>query len=215
MLQKSENIGSLVKALSAVQEKLQPAAKSANNPFFKSKYADLTDVWNSCRQLLTENGLSVIQTTTVEEASNGVTVQTTLAHTSGEWITGELYMPVVKKEPQAVGSAITYARRYALSAIVGITADDDDGEAAMGRYKGASQKQATRQTTEPANPNGITQKQRHELFTKAKEAYGDDFERCMKEKLQRYGYNSTSEITKDNFEKMLIEINDVIEANKG
>ena len=67
----------------------------------------------------------------------------------------------------------------------------------------------------PANPNGITQTQRQELFAKAKEAYGDDANRCMKEKLQRYGYENSTEVTSDDFDKMLIELNDVIEANRA
>jgi hypothetical protein len=128
-MQKSETIAELTKALVKVQSSIKPAIKDANNPFFKSSYADLNSVWDSCRDLLAANGLAVIQTTAPVE--HAVIVETTLAHTSGEWISGELMLPLTKQDAQGVGSAITYGRRYGLAAIVGIVADvDDDGNAA-------------------------------------------------------------------------------------
>lgn len=128
-MNKSESISELTKALVKVQANIKPAVKDANNPFFKSSYADLNSIWDSCRDLLTSNGLAVIQTTAPVE--NAVVVETVLAHTSGEWISGELFLPLTKQDAQGVGSAITYGRRYGLAAIVGIVADvDDDGNAA-------------------------------------------------------------------------------------
>lgn len=129
-MQKSESIAKLAKALSQVQANIKPAVKDAANPFFKTKYADLNSVWDSCRELLTKNGLSVIQGNSVG-LDNTVIVETVLAHESGEWIQSELCLPLAKHDPQGVGSAITYGRRYGLAAIVGIVADaDDDGNAA-------------------------------------------------------------------------------------
>lgn len=129
-MQKSESIGNLSKALTAVQKELRPAIKDSNNPFFKSKYADLNSVWDSCRELLAANGLSVIQGNSVG-LDNTVIVETILAHESGEWIQSELSLPLAKHDPQGVGSAVTYGRRYGLAAAVGIVADvDDDGNAA-------------------------------------------------------------------------------------
>ena len=131
-MNKSESIAELTKALVKVQAELKPAVKDAKNPFFKSNYADINSVWDSCRDLLTENGLAVIQTTA--PAEHAVIVETILAHTSGEWISGELMLPLTKSDAQGVGSAITYGRRYGLAAIVGIVADeDDDGNAASPR----------------------------------------------------------------------------------
>lgn len=127
----SEQIGELVKALAKVQGSIKPAKKESENPFFKQKYADLTSVWDSCRKELSTNGLAVIQTT---KNSNGeVTVVTTLAHESGQWIRGELTMKPIKNDPQGIGSAITYARRYALAAMIGIATEDDDAETATRR----------------------------------------------------------------------------------
>jgi hypothetical protein len=127
---KSESIANLVKSLARVQASLTPAKKDSTNPFFNSKYADLSSVWESCRELLAKNGLSVIQGNSVG-ANNTVIVETILAHESGEWIQSELSMPLAKNDPQGVGSAITYGRRYGLAAMIGIVADvDDDGNAA-------------------------------------------------------------------------------------
>lgn len=109
------------------------AKKDEVNPYFKSKYADLASCWEACREPLSKNGLSIIQTTDISELNNAVVIETTLLHSSGEWVTGSLQMPLIKTDPQGVGSAMTYGRRYGLSAIVGIVSDDDDGEAAMNR----------------------------------------------------------------------------------
>lgn len=137
-MKKSENINELAAALAKAQAKIESATKSAKNPFYKSNYADLPAVWASCREHLTGNGLSIAQLTDTGE--NGILLETVLMHSSGQWISS-LYPvnPLPDKEgretPQALGSAITYARRYALMALVGIVADfeDDDGEKAMGR----------------------------------------------------------------------------------
>jgi hypothetical protein len=127
----SETIGALAAALSKAQADITGALKDSSNPFFKSKYADLASCWDSCRKQLAANGLSVIQTTRMTE--HGLLLVTTLAHSSGEWIGGE--MPVLTKDasPQGQGSGLTYARRYALAAIVGLAQIDDDAEAAQGR----------------------------------------------------------------------------------
>lgn len=129
----SESIAALAAALSKAQADITGALKDSSNPFFKSKYADLASCWDACRKQLAANGLCVIQTTNTTDA--GVVLVTTLAHSSGEWIRGVL--PVVTKDagPQAQGSGITYARRYALAAIVGLAQIDDDAEAAQARGK--------------------------------------------------------------------------------
>lgn len=138
----SESIGKLVEALSKVQGSLPPVTKSSDNPFFKSKYADLASVWDACRGPLAENGLAVIQVCVPTSAPNKLALKTILAHSSGEWISGVIEMTPVKQDPQAAGSAITYARRYGLQAIVGIAPEDDDGnEASHGGPKGFTEKE--------------------------------------------------------------------------
>jgi len=151
MTQQSPTIGKLAEALAAAQGEITGARKDSSNPFFKSKYADLASVWDACREHLSKNGLSVIQTTYVGQRSRTeteifdqktertkketsevipVVLVTMLAHSSGEWIQGVLEMLPKDNSPQAIGSCISYARRYALSAIVGVAQVDDDANSA-------------------------------------------------------------------------------------
>lgn len=141
----SESIAALAGALSKAQAEIKGAEKDKSNPYFKSKYADLSSIWDACKEPLTQNGLAVIQTT--ELNGGNVVVVTTLAHESGEWIRGKLGLKPVKEDPQSAGSALTYARRYALAAIVGVCPDDDDAEDAMARNSKASAKGAITKET--------------------------------------------------------------------
>jgi hypothetical protein len=130
-MNKSEQINELAGALAKAQAEIKGALKDAQNPFFKSSYADLASVWDAIRAPLAKHGLSVIQTT--DSTEKGMVLVTTLAHASGQWIEGRYPIQPMKNDPQAMGSATTYARRYALAAIVGVAQIDDDGEAAMAR----------------------------------------------------------------------------------
>lgn len=121
----SPTIGKLADALAKAQGVMHAAAKDGNNPFYNNaKFASLTSVWDSIRGPLSTNGLSVVQLTSGD--TNSVEITTVLLHTSGEWIKSKVAVHPVKKDPQGMGSAITYGRRYSLSAIVGVVADDDD-----------------------------------------------------------------------------------------
>jgi hypothetical protein len=125
----SEQINELATALAKAQAKIEGATKDKTNPHFRSSYADLASVWDACRSALTSNGLSVSQTAGASEDGR-VRVTTILMHSSGQWLCDDLVMKPVKDDPQGVGSCITYARRYALAAIVGVAPEDDDGNAA-------------------------------------------------------------------------------------
>jgi len=173
-MNQSENIMELVKALSLAQSEMQPAIKNSVNPFLKSKYADLGSVWDVCRPVLTKNGLCVIQTT---EVINEKTVLVTmLAHSSGQWVKSYLPLNPAKNDSQGVGAAITYLRRYSLSAIVGVVCDDDDdGETAVGRGKtkpkdkddsNSSQKKSdSKSSQESEDSKPITKEQYYELMS--------------------------------------------------
>lgn len=132
---KSEQINELAAALAKAQGQIEGAKKSSSNPFFKSKYADLAECWNTCREALTANGISVIQMPEEINENGRLNITTMLAHSSGQYISSTLTMTVTKLDPQAMGSAITYGRRYALAAMVGLAQEDDDGEKAMARPK--------------------------------------------------------------------------------
>jgi len=130
----SGNIDKLAEALAKAQGAMEPAIKSSDNPFFKSRYADLYSTWQACREPLTSNGLSITQLP--DDSSDGyVGIVTILMHTSGQWIKSKISTKLVKPDPQALGSAISYLRRYALQAIVGISTADDDSESAMGAHR--------------------------------------------------------------------------------
>lgn len=124
----SETISKIAAALCKVQGNLSGAKKDSKNPYFKSNYADLESVWDACRQLLHENELAVTQTTSMIEEKPYLI--TTLIHSSGEWINSILPLYLPRFDSQTLGSALTYARRYALAAIVGVVQTDDDGNAA-------------------------------------------------------------------------------------
>jgi hypothetical protein len=117
-------ITNLIKALMQFQAQIEPIKKDKDNPFFKSKYADLSTYISVCTPILHKNGLLISQTCRVAEAKT--ILITTLYHTSGEKIESEYILEPIKADPQAMGSAFTYARRYCYGAILGITADDDD-----------------------------------------------------------------------------------------
>jgi len=135
-MNKSESIKNLAIALCKFQASIGKVKKEATNPYFKSKYASLANILDVIQKPLAEAGLSFTQ------FPDGDTLTTLLMHDSGEWIEASYTMPVVKaNDPQAMGSAITYARRYALGAALGLNIDeDDDGEKAMQRNQKIEEK---------------------------------------------------------------------------
>ena len=145
---KSDSIAKLAEALSKVQGQLKAAKKDSINPFFHSKYADLDSVWEACRNPLAEQGLAVSQL--LDMAEQGVIIETMLMHTSGEWLGGRLHLVPLKTDPQSIGSAISYGRRYSLAAILGITQEDDDAEATTQR---ASSLDKPVEPTQPTLPS--------------------------------------------------------------
>ena len=157
----SESIAALAAALCKAQSQMGGAAKSADNPFFKSKYADLSSVVQAVKQPFADNGLSYVQFPISTQSAIGVV--TRLMHESGEWIEQDYYLPLQKLDPQAAGSAITYARRYSLQAVAGIPAEDDDGESSMLR----------------GNPKTITGVQVESLYDALEES-DSDLEKFLK-----------------------------------
>jgi len=121
----------LLDALAKMQGALDNATKSSDNPYFKSKYADLAQCLQTAKKPMADNGLSISQHCTFD--GQFVQCVTILGHSSGQMMISTLMIPVAKKDAQGIGSSITYARRYALSSIIGLTQKDDDGEGAVGR----------------------------------------------------------------------------------
>lgn len=139
-MNKSESIAALSAALAKAQAEIENASKTANNPHFKSKYADLAEVLNTVRPVMSRHGIAIVQMPSFE--SGLASVETLMTHSSGEWISNICSAPVSKQDAQGVGSAITYLRRYSLASFAGIAQEDDDANAAVGQ----------RQTPAPARP---------------------------------------------------------------
>jgi hypothetical protein len=126
----SESIAALAGALAKAQLQIEPASKNATNPHFRSHYADLASIWDACRGPLNTNGLSIVQFPCDGDVGR-TGLCTMLLHSSGEYISEVVTTRSQKDDPQGLGSALTYLRRYALAAVVGVTAtEDDDGNAA-------------------------------------------------------------------------------------
>ena len=135
----SDNITDLAKALLIVQRTVRPIAKDAENPFTKSWYASLNSVMDACRDALIENGIWLCQYPVPVEQPNSLGLVTKLTHAeSGQWQSSLAVIPLPKADPQGMGSAMTYARRYALTAMLGMVTEDDDGEGARTGRKSTS-----------------------------------------------------------------------------
>lgn len=126
-MQHSESIAKISAALSKAQGAMASASKDAKGNY--GKYADLASIWDACRAPLADNQIAVIQAPG-ETADKVITMTTVLAHSSGEWFRETLTIPMQRIDAQGYGSACTYARRYALAAMVGIAPSEDDGTAA-------------------------------------------------------------------------------------
>lgn len=145
----SETTDALNAALAKAQSAMKAAPFDRTNPHFKNKYATLASVIDTVRKPLADNGLSYTQTTEIRE--KGFVLVTTLRHSSGQWVASEYPLPIAAK-PQELGSALTYARRYSLSAIACIAADDDDdaeGARTNGQVSSIPAKRANPHVTTP------------------------------------------------------------------
>ena len=131
-MQTSEAINEIAAALAKAQGAIQPAAKDASNPHFKTKYADLASIWDACRKALTDNAIAVVQAPSTTD-DGAVMVTTRLVHASGQWMETRMACRPMKADAQGMGSVTTYLRRYSLAAMAGVAPEEDDGEAAAGR----------------------------------------------------------------------------------
>ena len=134
LINQSGKLEKLATALAKAQSEIVGARKTSKNPFFKSDYADLFEVLEATRPILSKHGLSIVQTNDGVEIIGSTAflhVGTMLMHTSGQWIRSFIPLPIESPvNCHKLGSAMTYGRRYGLSAMVGIAQMDDDGNAA-------------------------------------------------------------------------------------
>lgn len=134
----SDSIAHLAPALASVQGKIETIPFDAENPHFKSKFASLTAILEYLRPLLVAEGLSMVQGGAIPHTREdglvtAITVETTLVHSSGEWLSTGITVPLAKSDPQGAGGALTYGRRYSLSALLALATDEDDDGASTSR----------------------------------------------------------------------------------
>jgi len=202
----SPTVGKLAEALSKAQLNFDPVLKDSDNPFYKSKYADLATVIEATRKHLAAEGLSVVQMPHAQfNGSNEdatLTLTSLMVHSSGEWISSDLTLPAMMKErldSQSVGSAITYARRYALSAMTGVAQQDDDGNSAVGiGTKEAAQqvgKQQLRKAAQKAGNDAIVLTEWNDVLAVAGEGGLAILKsECEAEALKDVGFNKDGNV---------------------
>lgn len=215
-MNQSEVINELAGALSKAQGEMQAAIKDKVNPFFKSSYADLGSVWDAARPVLSKYGLCVMQTTEMSSDGARIIMVTTLAHTSGQWMKSLLPLNPAKNDSQGIGAAITYLRRYSLSALVGVVCDDDDDgeeDAGRGKQQPKSIQNTTSQNSQSTNQN---QKEISEKVGKTEiialnnliQDLDEESNRSFMDWIKRaYNAKSISEIPKNCFEKCMVSLN--------
>lgn len=191
-MNKSESIAELATALAAFQAEITNPKNTADNPFFKSKYAPLNDILTLVRPTLAKHGLSVLQSPSGD--GDKIVITTLLMHSSGQWIeTCPLVLKAEKITAQGAGSAITYGRRYALSAVLGISSEDDDdaNHASKPEQKGANKPASAQAGDIP--PEMASAMQIKRLFAAAKD-HGVDLE-IVKERIRtHYKKESTKDL---------------------
>jgi hypothetical protein len=189
---KSESIKELATALASLQSEIQNPKNTADNPFYHSKYAPLPDILTMARPLLSKHGLSVIQSPGGD--GQHITISTLLMHKSGEWIELEpLTLTAEKLTPQGAGSAITYGRRYTISALLGISSeDDDDGNSLEGKRK-------SNQGAEPHK--NLSEAQVKRLFAIAN-SKGYNAESVKKAALKKYNVIEIAQLSKQQYDEM-------------
>jgi|TARA_R110000787_G_scaffold3643_5_gene14152 hypothetical protein len=204
----SEKIDKLIPALIAARKVITGVKKGENNPFFKSKYANLTSIIQCVNQPLLDNDLIITQPTQVNEGQ--LLSVTQLTHASGQWIRG--YLPIINKkgDDQGQGSGLTYARRYGLQSLLNIPAFDDDAELTKAKESGVpvmTGAEGAVVASSPAAPPPIqliTKAQRESFYKHVKSC--DVSEDEAKSVLKRYGYAKTTEIPAERFEFLKSQI---------
>lgn len=206
----SPAFGELVKALAKATLAFDTVLKDADNPFFKSKYADLSNYINATRKPLAENNLVLTQMPG-EASGNRVTVTTMLLHTSSEWLRSDIVMPCGKPDAQGVGSALTYGRRYGYGAMLNLTGElDDDAEGSIPSH---NKEIRAEQDSKIEKQGRIAQFQATELHARAKKFSKTEEE--IKAFLGELGFVQFEEVTKEHFNNVLKFLSNASPAKKA
>lgn len=191
----------LAKALSAFQGELKNAPKDSENPFFNSAYSSLASCWETIRPLLAKHKLAITQLTKMENGE--MYLETKLMHESGEEVFGVYPIWAKDKSPQAVGSALSYAKRYALQAVIGLASEDDDGAAAQPHpgHAAAERQRPAQKTGTEMRPSDAQIKR---LFAIAHKNHWRDED--LKEYLGKMGIESTKDLNWFQYENLCKKI---------
>lgn len=215
IMETSSEIIEIIKALNSMQGEMRGVAKDAINPHFKNRYLSLDAVWDSIKLPLFSNGLCVVQDVTSQGST--VSVETRVFHISGQWMKfGPLVMPLGKLDPQSIGSATTYAKRYSLCSALGVVADiDDDGQHAQNSHKSPTDAQKNSGfTNEDASKIKITNEQLleiEELFR----WIDADLAKSIKERIfKKYAINHLQDIPSLFFPMIIKGIKEQTDAKK-
>jgi len=203
----SENINEILPALMKAKGSIGSAKKDKVNPFHKSRYADLSSVHEACDQALSENGLILIQD--VEGDETRVLISTRMMHTSGQWLeVGPLCLPLSQNTPQAVGSCITYGRRYSISSLLCITTEDDDDA-----NRATIPEPKKKETERPKNIDKIVNSGRisanqlgflKDLLNRCEATYVETFDKHL---LKQFDIKEYSQISVELFDRLIKGIN--------
>lgn len=181
-MEKSEDIKDLLTALAKAQGLMKVAVKDKMNPHYKSKYASPESIQEATKESLASNGLSVIQ---LIEENNGTHLRTILGHSSGQWIASSFKLTITRQDMQGAGSAITYARRYALSAILNVASDEDDDANLAVQKQSPFPDEWEQPKVKPKPKNVAPQSANPESF--APPSVADDFEEELKKYKIKFG----------------------------
>ena len=208
----SESIELIAAALAEAQALIEPAPKDKTNPHFKSKYADITGVWEACRPALGKFNLCVIQSPSMTP-ERLVRITTRVIHKSGQWFESELDLKPDRDSPQSIGSAITYGKRYALAAMIGVVADeDDDGNEASGKPKFTPQAKPI-PPKQPQPAPKPPQEEKRRIFDKNRKEHIEGLAKCYERENYPDGFLTPlieamhgHEVTIENIKKMMDKI---------
>lgn len=209
----SDTLNELPAALSKAQSEMSGAKKTAKNPFFKSNYANLEEVIHCIKEPFSDNGLSFMQFPITQDGFAGV--ETIILHKSGEWVSNEFMLKCAKNDPQGMGSAITYARRYGLQAACGVPSEDDDCNEAT-QSTPPPKKKPSNTPPKAAAKEGITDIQ-HANLKKLKEAAKMDDKRFREGVMHVSGKltDIAQNLTERQAASLIGTITKIIESNKN
>lgn len=198
----------LMEALSKMQGTLDNAKKESQNPYYKSKYADLATCIATSKKPMADNGLSLSQHCSFDGAS--VHCVSVLGHTSGQMMVSTLNVTVTKKDAQGIGAAITYARRYALSSIIGLAQEDDDGNSAVGEPPNENESGEAKET-EPTHPFSYATQKQVELIKNITTRNHIEVDSILK----RYSVANLESLSKEQASNCIGILNNQVKSNRG